>query len=124
MKMAKLSVRSVPGKGRGVFAGSPITAGEVLERAPALELDTQSTDAIAPTSLDDYYFAHPADPEGGLLVLGLSTLVNHSDTPNTQTTAAFDRHTGWTVTLRALRVILAEEELTRRYACPVWFDPV
>lgn len=124
MKIVKLSVRSTKGKGRGVFADFPIRAGEVLERAPALELDTRMTDTITSATLDDYCLAHPGDPDGGLLVLGLSTLVNHSDTPNTQTAAAFDRDTGWTVTLRAMHAIPAGEELTRRYACPVWFDPV
>ncbi|WP_317054860.1 SET domain-containing protein-lysine N-methyltransferase [Roseovarius rhodophyticola] len=124
MTKVNLSVRRIAEKGRGVFTNLPIAAGDVLERAPALELDAPATDAIASTTLDNYYFAHPADPEGGLMVLGLSTLLNHSEMPNTQTTAAFDRHVGWTVTLRALRAIPAGEELTRRYSCAVWFDPV
>lgn len=120
----RLAVRAIQGKGRGVVALVPLRAGETLERAPAVELGAEDTERIALTRLDDYYFAHPGDPEGGLIVLGLATLVNHGERPNAETVTSFERGVGWTVALRALRDIAAGEEITRRYACPPWFEPV
>jgi hypothetical protein len=124
MRRDGLIVRAAPGKGRGVFAARAFMAGELIERAVALTLSEADTDAIAICALDAYYFRHPTDPEGGLLVLGLATLVNHADLPNAETVCALDRDVGWTVTLRATRMIAAGEEVTRRYACALWFDPV
>ncbi len=120
---SKLQLRAVGGKGRGVFATGPIAAGEVLETAPTVVLDRHDTDTIVGTTLDNYYFAHPRDPEGGLLVLGVSSLLNHSDAPNAETEARQEEGLGWLVELRALRGIGAGEELTRRYACELWFEP-
>jgi uncharacterized protein len=120
---SKLQLRGVGRKGRGVFAAGPIAAGELLETVPTVELNRHDTDAMVGTTVDDYYFAHPADPEGGLLVLGLSSLVNHSEAPNTETRARRDAGVGWTIELRASRDIGAGEELTRRYACELWFEP-
>lgn len=118
-----LQLRKVGRKGRGVFAAGPIGAGELLETVPTVELNRHDTETIIGTTVDDYYFAHPADPEGGLLVLGLSSLLNHSDAPNAETTARHEEGVGWLIELRALRDIGAGEELTRRYACELWFEP-
>ena len=120
---AKLEMRAVARKGRGVFAAAPIAAGELLETAPTVELDRHDTETIVGTTLDNYYFAHPADPEGGLLVFGLASLINHADNPNTETTPRHATGLGWLLELRALREIAPGEELTRRYACELWFDP-
>ncbi len=90
---------------------------------PTVELSRHDTETIIGTTVDDYYFAHPVDPERGLLVLGVSSLLNHSDAPNTETTARQGGGVGWMIELRALRDIGAGEELTRRYACELWFEP-
>ena len=123
MTFDALAVRTAPGKGRGVFAVRAIEAGETLEIAPAIPLDEADTDALAGLTLDSYYFAHPEDPEGGMIALGRATLVNHSDEPNAETVFARDPEAGWTVALRALRAVAPGEEITRRYACALWFDP-
>ena len=123
MAAPKLQVRAVGRKGRGVFATAPIGAGELLETAPTVDLDRHDTDTIVGTTLDNYYFAHPADPEGGLLVFGLSSLVNHADKPNAETASRHHNGLGWLIELRALRAIAPGEELTRRYACELWFEP-
>lgn len=119
----KLEIRAMARKGRGVFAAAPIAAGEVLETAPTVELDQHDTDTIVGTTFDNYYFAHPSDPEGGLLVFGLTSLVNHADDPNTETTPRHVDGTGWVLELRALCDIVPGQELTRRYACELWFEP-
>jgi hypothetical protein len=119
----KLALRALGRKGRAVVAAAPIAAGELLETAPTGELDGRDTDAIAGTTLEDYSFAHPADPEGGLLVFGISSLVNHADRPNTETAPRLGDGIGWMVELRALRAIAPGEELTRRYPRGAWFEP-
>ena len=124
MNAARIAVRAIPGKGRGVVALAACGAGEVLEVAPAIELRPADTTAIAATPLDHYYFRHPGDPEGGLLVLGFASLMNHSDNPNAETTAVLDAEAGWQVTLCTLRAVTPGEELTRRYSCAPWFIAV
>ena len=119
----KLELRAMGRKGRGVFAAAPIAAGELLETAPTVDLTERDTDTIVGTTLDNYYFAHPADPEGGLLVFGLSSLVNHAARPNAETAGRKVEGLGWLLDLRALRAIARGEELTRRYACELWFEP-
>lgn len=119
---SKLELRAIERKGRGVFAAAPIAAGELLETSASVALARKDTETILGTTLDNYYFAHPADPDGGLLVLGLSSLLNHSDAPNVETRSRHEDGVGWLVDLRALREISPGEELTRRYACELWFD--
>ena len=119
----RIGVRRLPGKGRGVVALVPLAVGEVVERAPTVALSAADTDALPGTVLDDYYFAHPADPEGGLMVLGLSALCNHADDPTAETRAVEDPETGWTVHLVGRQALAPGEELTRRYAGPLWFPP-
>lgn len=124
MRHAALLVQDMGKKGRGVIARDSIAAKQRIEIAPAIELSKADTDAIERTVLDHYYFAHPNDPDCGLFVLGYAALMNHSDTPNVVTRAAFDHRSGWQVIANTLRDIAPGEELTRKYSCPVWFDPV
>lgn len=123
MASPKLELRVVGRKGRGVFAAAPIAVGDLLETAPTVELDRHDTDAVVGTAFDNYYFAHPADPDGGLLVFGLISLLNHAARPNAETTSRHVAGVGWVLDLRALRDIAKGEELTRRYACELWFEP-
>lgn len=117
---AALQVRATGRKGRGIFAARLIRTGEVLEVAPTAEV----TDDIRPGSpFDDFPFAHPEDPNRSLIVFGLASLMNHADEPNTETTVRREKGIGWLVELRATREIASGEEVTRRYACDLWFDP-
>lgn len=112
-----------PGRGRGLFATGPIAAGEVLERCCAIELTSEQCDRLEDLlPLGDHYFRHPADPERGLLLLGLVSLVNHSDAPNAEVRFAHDDALGWTAELAALRALAPGEEILHRYRCPPWFE--
>lgn len=124
MRHDALMVKNLGAKGRGVIARNAIPAKQRIEIAPAIELSEADTHAIERTVLDHYYFAHPNDPDCGLFVLGYAALMNHSDTPNVVTRAAFDQRSGWEVISNTLRDIAPGEELTRKYSCPVWFSPV
>src|SRR5690606_36704629 len=70
----RLEVRAVGRKGRGVFAAVQISAGDLLEAAPSVEI---ADDIVPGSGLDDYPFAHPTDPERALIVFGLVSLMNH-----------------------------------------------
>jgi SET domain-containing protein len=118
----KLELRPVGRKGRGVFASVRLARGELLETAPTVELSGRDTESIVGTTLDNYYFAHPDDPERGLLVFGICSLINHAEDPNVETAARRLEGVGWLLELRALRDIAPDEELTRRYACELWFE--
>ena len=117
-----IGIRAIRGKGRGVVANRPIAAGECLEIALTVELSQADTDAVIGTRIDDYYFAHPADTEAGLLVLGLAALCNHSNDPSAMTVARHQDQVGWVIDLVATRDIAAGEEITRRYSCAPWFE--
>jgi hypothetical protein len=120
-KLLKIAPSRAPGKGRGVFALAPIRRGEVIDEACTLALDSAECAEIEKTKAGDHYFAHPDDQAAGLLVLGLPSLCNHSDHPNAGTSFRRDEKIGMVVVLVALRDIARGEEVTRRYACPVWF---
>ncbi|MEZ5670673.1 MAG: hypothetical protein R3F55_25200 [Alphaproteobacteria bacterium] len=119
----KVAPRRAGAKGRGVYATAAIAAGEVILCDCTIELSEADVVAVTPTAIDNYYFAHPAGDRLGLVVLGLASLCNHADAPSALTLTERDPELGWLVTLVAARAIAAGEEITRRYACPVWFEP-
>jgi hypothetical protein len=112
----------VPGKGRGVRATVPLAADDIILRDCTIPLSASDCIAVIPTAIEDYYFAHPDDPAQGLMVLGLASLCNHSDDPSAHTVIERDAALGWIVTLVATRDIRPGDEITRRYACPPWFE--
>jgi hypothetical protein len=122
MPSSGASVRTIPGKGRGVVAERAIAAGEIIDRAFTIELNPADCEAIARSVLDHYYFAHPESQDMGLLVLGLASLANHADDPNTGVDWHQAPGIGWVGNLVALKPIAAGEEITRRYTCAPWFE--
>lgn len=110
------------GKGRGVFATRAIATGEVVETSCTIELSVADCETVRPTAVEDYYFAHPEDEKLGLVVLGLASLCNHADTPNVDTSFFKDNGLGWVTVLTANQPITVGTEITRRYACPPWFQ--
>lgn len=119
----KIAPMVSPGRGRGVHALEAIAAGEVLERCCSVELTSDQCDALEEMQpLGDFYFRHPADPECGLLVLGLASLVNHSDTPNAEVRFEHQEGLGWVASIVARRHIPAGAEILHRYRCPPWFE--
>jgi hypothetical protein len=119
-------LKAAPGpagaKGRGLFAVAPIARGELIDENCTLDLDEAQCTTIEPTPAGDHYFAHPADDTRGLLVLGYASLSNHADDPSADTGFRFDERLGWIVMLTARHDIGPGEEITRRYACPPWFE--
>jgi SET domain-containing protein len=120
-----ITVGPSPGKGRGVFAGRAIRAGEIIEEAPVIVLPGAEIEHLERTVLQDYYFLWGADEEDAAILLGVCSLCNHSYEPN----AVFELcPESQTIRFVARRDIAAGEEITTNYngdpanLKPVWFD--
>jgi len=124
----RLLIKSVPGKGRGVFAASSYAAGELIEECPIIVLDREEVAHAEKTILDHYYYDWKMESEGSCaVVLGFGMLYNHSNHPNARYSRQLD---ALTITYHALREIRPGEEITVNYRGakggddPLWFEPV
>ena len=119
-------LEKVPGKGRGLLASGPITAGTCLERAPAVSLTAEDRRQLDRTGFFPYYFADPRTseedaappdaPDGpaALVAFGLLTFCNHAASPNAEVRWEDDDVGLWAL-LVALQDIAAGEEITLFY---------
>lgn len=105
-----IEVRTVRGKGRGVFATRPISEGEVIERVPVLLIEAEELrNPDGWIGLASYCFLW--DTGRYALALGYGSLYNHSYRPN----ARYDDAGRMTKVFTALRYIAAGEEITINY---------
>lgn len=114
-----LYVKTLPRKGRGVFANIRFKAGDVIDRAPTWGFDDATAKLLDRTGVLQYYFVrrdrHPKeDPLTGYLVFGLSSLMNHSSNPNAERVWT-DEDSGAWVSIIAVKDIEVDEEITHRY---------
>ena len=119
----RIEIRTSPTRGRGVFARTAITAGTVIEAAPALVIPAADCPALDRTIIHDYYFHWDGDPDGvgrGAVGLGLVTLCNHADHANAKVERNLAQQT---LDLIATAPIAAGEEITIDYGCKLWFEP-
>jgi SET domain-containing protein len=116
-------------RGRGVVAEREISQGELIERAPVLIIPEAARAAVDPTNVGNYIFMWEHDTVGqdlysqkgrAALILGYTSLVNHSPEPNCDTVRYID---AFALDLVALRPIAAGEELTIDYGLTLWFTP-
>jgi SET domain-containing protein len=124
-----LRVVSAGKRGRGVVAEREIAEGELVERAPVLIIPEADRAAIDPSTVGNYIFMWEHDTVAqdlyaqtgrAAVVLGYTSLVNHSDAPNCD----FIRHIdALALDLIALRAIAPGEELTIDYGLTLWFTP-
>lgn len=134
-RLEGLYLTGVPLKGRGLFCHSPIEKNAIIESAPVLLFNEKQAAYVDKTNLYNYYFSAAflgnqspelfgiKDPENsGALAMGLMSFCNHSENPNAQIEKTVEG-TDIIFTLRALRDIVANEEITHNYGT-VWFDLV
>jgi SET domain-containing protein len=124
-----LTVAEHPGRGRGVFAGTPIRKGELIERAPVIVVPEADRLTVDASSVGSYIFMWEHGTVGedlysqrgrAAVALGLASLVNHSEAAN----CAFIRHIeALALDVIALRDIAEGEELTFNYGMTLWFTP-
>ncbi|MCK1719893.1 SET domain-containing protein-lysine N-methyltransferase [Bradyrhizobium sp. 141] len=112
-------VKTVPRKGRGVFANIPFKVGELIDRAPTWGFDDKQAKLLDRTGVFEYYFVrHDPDLKGapptGYVVFGLISIVNHSFNPNAQIMWT-DAASGAWVSIVAIKDIKVDEEITHRY---------
>lgn len=105
-----IELRSVPGKGRGVFATQDISEGDEIERVPVLVMPANDAlhDDISDL-LSHYVFEWEEGTVG--LALGFGSMYNHSYTAN----ARYDDVGKQTKLYTAVRDIAAGEEITINY---------
>ncbi len=120
-----LVLQSSPGKGRGVYARSPIAPGEQIERARVLFVPAGEWNYIKDTVLSNYWFSFGPTSEHVAIALGYGSLYNHTYKPN----AIYEvKENEMTVIFKALRKIEPGEEILINYnrdpgdRAPLWFD--
>lgn len=112
-------VKTVPRKGRGVFANVPFKVGDVIERAPTWGFDDTQATLLDRTGVLQYYFVRhdrhlKGDPLTGYVVFGLISMVNHSFNPNAQILWT-DAASGAWASIVATKNIRVDEEITHHY---------
>ena len=111
--------------GRGLFATQRIRANSLLMEAPLLLIPGDHREALRSTIVDDYVYEWEEDGTAAL-VLGVSSMCNHSDTPNAYLWLVPDTSTAELWSLSAIR---RDDEITVSYRAdgtdaPLWFDIV
>jgi SET domain-containing protein len=129
LERSLIGIKDLGLKGRGVVALADIPKGAQLERSPVLILPTKDRIALDSTIVFTYVFMweHGTTEQDlylhegrAAIALGMTSLLNHSYSPN----AEFIRHIDeLEIELRALRNIRAHEEITIDYQMDLWFDP-
>lgn len=104
-------VRTIPGKGRGVFALKDFKAGDVVESAPVLIFTPKERKNLEKTLLN--YYVYPwKSTRGASVVLGYGSLYNHSYSPNADWKQNFKTHC---MVYRAIKSIKKGDEITVNY---------
>lgn len=105
--------------GRGLVANRKIKKGTVIEESPVIVLDDDDWSSLGRTVLNLYWFLwnETGNEHGVCLALGVGSLFNHSDKPNTVYKANFKTKT---LIFKATRDIKKGEQLFVNYG----YDPV
>lgn len=77
-----ISESTIPGSGRGVFANTDISKGQIIETCPYLEIPETEIESTAAGYLHNYIYFFGPDKERALLALGFGSIYNHTYTPN------------------------------------------
>ncbi|MEM6265861.1 MAG: SET domain-containing protein-lysine N-methyltransferase, partial [Bacteroidota bacterium] len=110
-----IAIINIPKKGRGIIAKKEILKETLIEMAPSSSFPAKQWPLINETDVFKYCFVMPSEYKtkqevNGYLVFGLSSLCNHSDTPNAYIEWVRDGISLW-ANLIALKDIQAEEEI-------------
>lgn len=121
-------IKEVCGKGNAVFTNTPVSINEIIEISPVIVMTAEERKALDKTLLHDYIFSW--EPDGTnmcCMAQGYISVYNHSDAANCEYYMDYEKET---ITVKAVRNIAANEELTVNYngdwnnTKPVWFDTV
>jgi hypothetical protein len=111
--------------GRGVFAGSDIKKGEVIERCPVILVPRHDTSNLNESILVTYFFYFGKDKETLVVALGFGSIYNHSYVSNATYKPLIKEKL---IEFRAIKDIKKDEEITVNYNFgspedkrPLWF---
>ena len=100
--------------GKGVFATELITPNQLIMSCHSLEIDKDDVDHVLETRIHHHWFEHPWKKTGGLFVLGLISMLNHSKKPNVR--IEFDKTShGYIANCIALATIAPRTQLFMDY---------
>lgn len=132
-RQQNLYLKHTKDKGRGVFSTKRITAGTLLEVAPALILNESDTDTVDDTLILSYAFSVGAlsarlrkkygiknTDKCSAIVMGVGSFCNHSESPNA--TIEWEEQDGTVYyQLKATKTIKPGEEICTSYGSE-WFN--
>lgn len=78
----RLYLKSVKGKGRGVFCSADIPEGELIEVCPVIIIPAEEFTALNATPLMDYSFYFDKTENVLSLAMGFGSMYNHQQYPN------------------------------------------
>lgn len=122
-----LEVRTIPHKGRGVFARRSFQPSDLIEIAPVIVVPEEEYPSVERSIFYHYLFTWGTTGKDTALVLGYGSLYNHSYEPNARYFKHFETSRMQFV---AIRPIEPGEEITINYNCdpldcsPLWFEVV
>jgi len=125
LQIPGLFIMETPNRGKGVFAGLPISEGDSIEVCHIVKIAKAEIPIIHKTRLHDYYFLWGEDLEEAALALGFGSLYNHQLFPNANFFLDLENET---IDIVAIRDIEPGEEITINYhgepgdEGEVWFD--
>ncbi|CAK0770295.1 SET domain-containing protein [Azospirillaceae bacterium] len=126
LEQKPVGVRRFETKGRGLYAVSPIRAGELIESAPVLIFSNPERRILENTRVAHYYFhweeseTDGEDSWSAALALGRISLCNHASPANARFVLVKEDER---IDLFAAHDIDVDEEITIDYDCPLWFQP-
>ena len=114
-----IEVKKITGKGRGIIATESIAQGSLLEVAPVIPFPAEQRAIVDKTELFKYYFVQPMEyveneKAKGYIILGLASLCNHTEEPNSYVDWVEDKVGIWSH-LIAKKDIKVGEEITMFY---------
>lgn len=78
----QLYLKTIKGKGRGVFCNANILEGEIIEICPVIIIPAKEFSALCATSLIDYSFYFNKEEKTLSLTMGFGSMYNHKQFPN------------------------------------------
>jgi hypothetical protein len=112
-----VTLKPIPGKGRGVVAIKPIPKGTLIEAAAVIRMKKRDR-LDRSTVLSEYPFEWPDPPYVQAFVLGWIALLNHDDKPNCRSEVDVKQEVirCWTTV-----DVPKGAELTHSYGIEPWF---
>lgn len=121
-------IKKVFDKGNAVFTNAPIQIDDIIEVSPVIVMTAEERKDLDKTLLHDYIFEwEPGGADKCCMAQGYISVYNHSAKANCEYYMDYEKET---ITVKAIRNIAANEELTINYngdwnsEKPVWFDTV